>query len=181
MTLHVRDHNLLQLLTLIISLAATNQDNIVWLASQLLPLSCYCIDHSHLSHTMFFIKWDRLLSCFMIREPPSIIQCTFMLPKSVHKHQTFILFMLLRLFDIFIAATSHVLETKGAYYSKKLILTFVMILPVAVNHTHKNSTVYNCNFFTHYPEIKPCYTISLHNITCSCNTHNKNRVKMKGW
>jgi len=38
-----------------------------------------------------------------------------MLPKSAHEHQTFIPFMLMRLFDNFIATTSHVLETNEAY------------------------------------------------------------------
>jgi len=38
--------------------------------------------------------------------------------KSVHEHQTFIPFMLMRLSDIFIATTSHFLGTNGAHYSK---------------------------------------------------------------
>ena len=37
-----------------------------------------------------------------------------MLPESIHEHQTFIPFMLMRLFDNFIATISHVLETDEA-------------------------------------------------------------------
>jgi hypothetical protein len=52
-------------------LVSTNRDKTAWLASRLIPISCYCAYNYWLVQALSFTRWGWLLSCFMECLSPS--------------------------------------------------------------------------------------------------------------
>jgi hypothetical protein len=61
------------------SLVETNRDKTAWLASRLLPLSCYCADHYPAIAQITVLLLRRSLSCYCADHYPAIAQITVLL------------------------------------------------------------------------------------------------------